>query len=446
MSSGFDSRSAANYSALFDELFPICRSIAGPGLVESLEIFRRHMPLEIESVASGTQVFDWKVPPEWRIKSARLTGPDGRTVVDFADGNLHVVSYSEPVRQTMSLEALQPHLHSLPDQPDLVPYVTAYYRRNWGFCLPHRQREALPPGDYGVEIDSEFVPGGVLFAWCDLPGDSDRLVQLSSYLCHPSLANNELSGPLVLLGLYHRIAGWERRRHSFRFLLNPETIGSLCYLHRHHEELAERLVGGLVLTCLGGPNATLSIKQSRREDRRIDRLAAHLARTDPERWWVRPFDPTGGSDERQFCAPGFDLPIVQAARTIYGEYAEYHTSGDDKAFMDVAQIVDAVDRLEAFLAAFDAAGTFVNQAPYGEPQLGRRGLYPSVNSPQNWGLSDDSTMDQREILNSVLTLLSYADGTRDLIAIAERRDMPVGDLIPIAGRLEAAGLLEFRAE
>ena len=444
MSSGFDSRAAAGYSALFDALFPICRSIAGPGLVESLEIFRRHMPLEIEWVATGTQVFDWQVPPEWRIRSARLTGPDGGTIVDFADSNLHVVSYSEPVRAVLPLEELQAHLHSLPEQPDLVPYVTSYYRRNWGFCLPHRQRAALPPGEYSVEIDSEFVDGGVPFAWCDMPGDSDRLVQLSSYLCHPSLANNELSGPLVLLGLYHRIAGWERRRHSYRFLLNPETIGSLCYLHRHHEDLAERLVGGLVLTCLGGPNPTLSIKRSRREDTRIDRLAEHLARHDPERWRVRPFDPTGGSDERQFCAPGFDLPIAQAARTIYAEYPEYHTSGDDKAFMDLARIVDAVDRLEAFLAAFDAAGTYVNQTPYGEPQLGRRGLYPSVNSPQNWGLSDDSTMDHREILNSVLTLLSYADGSRDLIAIAERRGTAVQDLIPIAARLEAAGLLDFR--
>ena len=445
MASGFDSRSQADYSALFDELFPLCRSITGPGLMDSLELFQRHMPLEVESVASGTRVFDWEAPPEWRIRAARLTGPDGETVVDFADSTLHVVSYSEPVRATLPLEELQPHLHSLPGQPDLVPYVTSYYRRDWGFCLPHRRRAALAPGDYTVEIDSEFADGGVPFAWCDLPGDSDRLVQLSSYLCHPGLANNELSGPLVLLGLYGRIAGWERRRHSYRFLLNPETIGSLCYLHRHHEDLAERLVAGLVLTCLGGPKTPLSIKRSRREDSRIDRLADHFARHDPERWRVRPFDPTGGSDERQFCAPGFDLAVAQAARTIYAEYAEYHTSGDDKAFMDVAQIVESVDRLEAFLRAFDEAGLFVNQAPYGEPQLGRRGLYPSVNSPLTWGLSDDTTMDQREILNSVLTLLSYADGSRDLVAIADKRGVPVADLIPIARRLESAGLLAVRA-
>ena len=446
MSSGFDSRSAAAYSALFDELFPICRSITGPGLWRSLEIFQRFMPLEIESVASGRQVFDWQAPPEWHVRSARLTGPDGRVVVDFADGNLHVVSYSEPVSAQLSLEELQPHLYSLPDQPDLVPYVTSYYDRSWGFCLPDRQRRALPAGEYTAEIDSAFVAGGVPYGWCDLAGDSDRLVQFSSYLCHPSLANNELSGPLVLLGLYRRIAGWERRRHSYRFLLNPETIGSLCYLNGHHEDLARRLVGGLVLTCLGGPKSTLSIKLSRRDGSRINRLAEHLARHGPERWHIRSFDPTGGSDERQFCAPGFDLPIGQAARTIYGEYAEYHTSGDDKAFMDVAQIVDAVDRLEVFARAFDETGTYVNQAPYGEPQLGRRGLYPSVNSPQHWGFSDDSTMDHRQILNSVLTILSYADGSRDLIDIAERRGVPVADLVPIVRRLESAGLLAFQAE
>ena len=445
MAGAFDSRSAAAYSALFDTLFPICRSITGPGLHKSLEIFQRVMPLEIESVPSGTAVFDWEVPPEWRIRGARLTGPDGRTIVDFADSNLHVVSYSEPFSGRVSLDALQPHLHSIPEQPDLVPYVTAYYDRGWGFCLPHRRRESLPPGDYTVEIDSEFAAGGVPYGWCDVSGDSDRLVQLSSYLCHPSLANNELSGPLVLLGLYHRLRGWERRRHTYRFLLNPETIGSLCYLHNHHRDLAERLAGGLVLTCLGGPNATLSIKLARREDARVNRLAAHFAKHAADRWRVRPFDPTGGSDERQFCAPGFDLPIGQAARTIYGDYPQYHTSGDDKAFMDLAQIVDAVDRLEAFLLAFDESGIWVNQAPYGEPQLGKRGLYPSVNSPETWGFSDDSTMDHREILNSVLTILSYADGARDLIDIAERRGVPVQDLIPIVRRLDSAGLLARQA-
>ena len=438
--------SEAALSHVFDRLFPICRSIAGEGLRESYRIIGEHMPLTLEGVASGTPVFDWTVPPEWRIRGARLTAPDGTVVADFAATNLSVVNYAEPVDRVLSLEDLRPHLYALPDQPDLVPYVTSYYRRNWGFCLPHRTAAALPPGDYHARIDSDFVDGEVTFATAELPGDTDGLVLLTSYLCHPSMANNELSGPLVLLGLYDRIRRWPRRRLTYRFLLNPETIGSLCYLHRHGDELRRRLVGGLVLTCLGGPQPSLSYKRSRRETAPVDRLAAHLAQRQPDRWRLRPFDPSTGSDERQFCAPGFDLPMGQVARTVYGEYDGYHTSGDTKEMMDIAQLVRSIDQIEGYLKAFDGNARYENQAPYGEPQLGRRGLYPNINSPTLWGFSTDDRMDHRQMLSLILYTLNYADGRHDLIDIADKAGCTVGDLLPIVAKLEEGGLLKPQAE
>ena len=437
-----DPISAADLSRLFDRLFPICRSIAGDGLRESYRIIGDHMPLTLEGVPSGTPVFDWTVPPEWRIRGARLTAPDGTVVADFAASNLNVVNYAEPVDRVLPLDALRPHLYSLPDRPDAVPYVTSYYRRNWGFCLPHRVAASLPAGDYHAWIDSDFVDGEVTFATAELAGETDALVLLTSYLCHPSMANNELSGPLVLLGLYDRIRRWPRRRLTYRFLLNPETIGSLCYLYRHGDDLRHRLVGGLVLTCLGGPQPSLSYKRSRRETAPGDRLAVHLADRQPDRWRLRTFDPSIGSDERQFCSPGFNLPMGQMARTVYGQYDGYHTSGDTKDVMDIAQLMRSIDQIEAYLKAFDGNGRYENLAPYGEPQLGRRGLYPNVNSPALWGFSTDDRMDHRRMLTLILYVLNYADGQHDLIDIADKAGCTVDDLLAIVARLEEGGLLK----
>ena len=438
--------SEADLSRLFDRLFPICRSIAGEGLRESYRIIGDHMPLTLEGVPSGTQVFDWTVPPEWRIRGARLTAPDGSVVADFAASNLNVVNYAEPVDRVLSLDALRPHLHSLPDRPDVVPYVTSYYRRNWGFCLPHRTAAALPAGDYHAWIDSDFVDGEVTFASAELTGETGALVLLTSYLCHPSMANNELSGPLVLLGLYDRIRRWPRRRLTYRFLLNPETMGSLCYLYRYGDDLRQRLVGGLVLTCLGGPQPSLSYKRSRRETAPCDRLAAHLADRQPDHWRLRAFDPSIGSDERQFCSPGFNLPMGQMARTVYGQYDGYHTSGDTKDVMDIAQLMRSIDQIETYLKAFDGNGRYENLAPYGEPQLGRRGLYPSVNSPALWGFSTDDRMDHRRMLTLILYVLNYADGQHDLIDIADKAGCTVGELLAIVARLEEGGLLRRQEE
>lgn len=426
---------------LFDRLFPLLRSITGPGIEQSYAILSEHMPLELMSIPSGTKVFDWTVPPEWACRSARLTDPSGKVVCDLTMSNLHVLNYSDRVNTSLPLAELQKHLHSLPHLPDAVPYVTSYYNRTWGFCVSDRVRQGLKnDGMYRAEIDADFSEGKVSLAHTFLEGQSNREILLSSYLCHPSLANNELSGPLVLLGLYRRISQWPNRHHRFRFVLNPETIGSLCYLHLHGEHLKTHLDAGLVLTCLGGAAKQLSYKSSRREDATVDRLARHWnARGEPLR--LRPFTPAGGSDERQYCSPGFNLPVGQMARDVYGEYSGYHNSLDTKDSMTIEALVDSIDRIEHFLKELDQSGPWQNLFPHGEPQLGHRGLYPTLNSANTWKTSSDEIFDGRVILERILYMLNYSDGQNDLISIAGRCGCTVADLLPVVRCLQESGLL-----
>ena len=440
----FDSTSESSYSAIYDELFPICRSISGPGLRQSLEIFSRYMPIRIEGTRSGTQVYDWVVPQEWSIDSAVLTGPDGEVVCDFADSNLHVVNYSVPIDQEMSLEDLLPHLHGIPRLPSLVPYVTSYYRDNWGFCLPQDKIDSLKPGQYHAKIVSNKYDGEVNFATHSLSGECSREFLISSYLCHPSMANNELSGPLVLLGLYDRISKWRKRRYTYRFALVPETIGSICLLNKYGETFKQKLEAGLVLTCLGGPKPHLSYKTTRRTNTVLDQLVSHIRRHGINAYDIRPFTPVGGSDERQYCSPGFNLPVGQMARTIYGEYDEYHTSGDNKEFMDTRALLKSVDDLEQLLTLHEYAGCFQNLAPYGEPQLGKRGLYPSMNSPTKWRLSNDEMSDGRTMLERMLYILNYSDGETPMLAIADMMNCSLTSLIPIIDKLEENSLLKMK--
>jgi aminopeptidase-like protein len=442
---------ASFLSELYDELFPILRSITGPGVSETLDIIGRYMPLGIETIATGTQVFDWQVPPSWHCRSAVLTGPEGTVLADLAASTLAVVNYSQPVDETLDLEALQPHLHSLPALPDAVPYVTSYYKRAWGFCLPHRVREQLQPGRYRARIVSEFRDdAGVQVAQAVLPGESDAEILLSSYVCHPSMANNELSGPLALLGLYRRLAAWPRRRFTYRFVLHPETIGSLCFLARHGEHVRAQMTAGMVLNCTGGDHDALSYKLSRGGQSLLDRLMGHLAAL-PDRGRaavglpvaLRPFDPTGGSDERQYNAPGFNLPFGQLARTPPGAYPAYHTSLDTKEYMGIETVEGTIDALEQVLRLAEIGAHYVNLSPYGEPQLGRRDLYPNTNSRANEGNSADNVTDGRTFLNRILYTLNYADGQHDGLDIAARCGAPLGEMAPVIETLERNGLLRF---
>lgn len=427
---------------VFDELYPLLRSITGPGIEQSFEILGQYMPLEIFGVQSGIQVFDWVTPPEWHCYSATLTGPDGDVICDLKKSNLHVINYSEGVDKILTLDELQQHLHSLVNLPNAIPYVTSYYKRNWGFCISQKLRDSLRPGNYHAKINATFKLGRIPLAQTLIDGESDREILISSYLCHPSLANNELSGPLVLLGLYKRIARWPNRRHKFRFVLNPETIGSLCYLYKYGDHLKAKMDAGIVLTCLGGPGQ-LSYKQSRRENAKIDRLADHWVKRG-ESMNIRPFTPTSGSDERQYCSPGFNLPVGQFARSIYGDYEGYHNSLDTKEFMTIESLIESIDSIENFLQELDQVGNWINLAPYGEPQLGRRGLYPNLNAASTWQASSDDEFDSRVVLERLLYVLSYSDDHHDLIDISRRCGCTVRDLIPIANRLHAAGILGFK--
>jgi|JI7StandDraft_1071085.scaffolds.fasta_scaffold00562_20 aminopeptidase-like protein len=438
-------------NALFDQLFPICRSITGAGIRQSMHMLQQVMPLQIHAVPSGRKVFDWEVPPEWQLHRATLTAPDGTVILDTDSSNLHVLNFSTPFIGELSLEELQPHLYSIPELPTAIPYVTSYYQRRWGLCLSHEQRQALTPGRYNVQIDTEIRAGVLNYATAFLPGDSGETILITSYLCHPSLANNELSGPLALAQLYHLLAELPQRRYSYQFLLIPETIGSITYLATEGKDLAPNLVAGMVLTCLGGPNQTLSLKMSRRDwigqPSAIDRFARQLAMLDAEHFSVRDFTPCSGSDERQFCSPHINWPMLQAARTVYGDYAGYHNSLDDKAFMSIAQVEQSAQRLCQFWQLFELQDCYVRcTVDGGEPQLGKRGLYPTTNGPMTNQLSRDGRKDGRYVLNLLLQLLSLADGQFTLAAIAQKLAAPLLDLLPIVLELKREGLIELSVE
>jgi aminopeptidase-like protein len=312
--------------------------------------------------------------------------------------------------------------------------VTSYYERNWGFCLPHTVYESLPEGEYHAHIDSELDEDGKLnYAHTVLEGESDREILLSTYLCHPSLANNELSGPLVMASLYKRIAAWDNRKFTYRFVILPETIGSLTYLSEYGSHLQDNLVAGLVLTCLGGPEGNLSYKKTRREDALIDEVVQHIDNYTDQDLRFRHFD-TKGSDERQYCSPGFNLPVGQFARTVYGEYDGYHNSLDTKEFMRIDPLVDAAETIENCLRTFEYAGYYMNQQPYGEPMMSKRDLYPTVNSP------DSGT--RRDLTRKMMRILNFSDGTNSLVDIAERYDVPVKELHPATDALINSDLLE----
>ena len=353
---------------------------------------------------SGSQVFDWTVPQEWEISEAYLIDPEGKRIADFQESNLAVVNYSTPVDENLDLDELQKHLHSIPDHPTWIPYVTSYYQTNWGFCLPHTVRHSLKPGNYRAVIKSALKEGTVDYGMALLKGGSSgKVVLISSYLCHPSMANNELSGPIVLAALYDRISRWPKRKFDYLFVINPETIGSICFLHKHGQWLASSMQAGLVLTCLGGAHPKLSYKRSRMGRSTLDVLFDKLNREDA--CDIRGFNPSEGSDERQYCSAGFNLPVGQVARTTYGTHPEYHTSADDKKFVRLDMFPETISQLERILKLHEICQPLTREQPYCELQLGKRGLYPNINSPLTREKSTDSFLDNRQQLRAISFIL-----------------------------------------
>ena len=414
--------------ALARRLWPLHRSLTGQGTRESLCLIQKVLPgLTLHEVPSGTQVFDWTIPDEWTMRDATLTDPDGNLVVAYSESNLHVVGYSVPIDASLDLEELQEHLHSIPEQPDAVPYVTSYYNPRWGFCLTHELRQALKPGRYHARIDSTLEPGSLTYGELILPGESADEIFISTYICHPSLANNELSGPVVATALATYVMSLPRHHYTYRFAFTPESIGAIAYAACNLESLRRNVVAAINLSCIGDDRAYTYLA-SRNGNLRIDRLAKRVIRT---RENVREYSYLGrGSDERHYGAPGVDLPMISLMRSRYADYPEYHTSLDDlDRVVTPSGLQGGFDLVRDVIDAMEAEPVLVTTVR-GEPQLGRRGLYHTVQKK--------STPEDVMLRTNIL---AYADGHHTLSDMVELFNAPLSTLRPMVDELISHGLL-----
>jgi aminopeptidase-like protein len=413
---------------LIRELYPLCRSLTGDGVRETLRILGRFVPLEVHEVPSGTPVFDWTVPREWNLREAWIATPDGRRVVDARDSNLHVVSYSTPLRRRVPLAELQAHLHSLPDRPDWIPYRTSYYHESWGFCVSERQRAALTDPEYEVCIDATLAPGSLCYGEWLLPGRSAREILISTHVCHPSLCNDNLSGIAVAALLARRLRERERE-YSYRFLFVPGTIGSITWLARNAES-AHRIAHGLTLVCLGD-GSPFTWKRTLRGDAEVDRAAALTLRESGFAHQLIDWFPFG-YDERQYGSPGFRLAVGSLMRARHGRFPEYHTSADDLDFVAPGPLQESLEVVSALLDVLDGNRVYRSTSPFGEPQLGRRGLYRAMGGEP----------DVAELELAMLWVLALADGAHALLDVAERSGLRFAQLRRAAELLHAHALLE----
>jgi aminopeptidase-like protein len=416
---------------LMSELFPICRSITGAGLRETLARIDKIVPLELTEVPSGTQVFDWTVPREWNVRDAWVADRTFRRVIDFRSSNLHVVNYSGPVRRQLTLSELRPHLHTVPDHPAWVPYRTSYYADDWGFCLSEDALRQLPDDVYEVVVDATLEDGSMTYGECVLPGASSDEVLISSHVCHPSLANDNLSGVVVAV-LLASVLGSVDRRLTYRFVFAPGTIGAITWLARNEASL-DRIIGGLVLACVGDPTQ-LVYKRSRRGNAHIDRAAAHVLHHRGAGDEVIPFSPYG-NDERQYCSPGFDLPIGALTRAGHDRSERHHTSADDVASISADALADTLVACLEMARILEDDAVAVSLNPKGEPQLGRRGLYRAFGG----------RAEQAALESALLWVMSGGDGIQSLLDIAVTSGLPFDVVHEAAGALEDVNLVERRS-
>lgn len=415
---------------LIAELYPLCRSITGNGVRDSLAVLQRRIPLALHEVPSGTKVLDWKVPKEWNIRDAYIKNSKGERVVDFARSNLHVLNYSVPVRRTMPLSELKAHIFTLPDRPDWIPYRTSYYEESWGFCMSHAQLEALPEGHYEAVIDSFLENGSLTYGELYLPGERPEEVLFSCHLCHPSLCNDNLSGVAVHTLLAERLSLMPRR-YSYRFLFIPGTIGSLTWLALNEEGLG-RIAHGIVTAGVGdaGP---FTYKKSRRGDAAIDSAVVTALRDSGAEYRIDEFTPYG-YDERQYCSPGYNLPVGCLMRTPHGSYPEYHTSADNLSFVRPEYLGETFSLYLSIIQVLERNTTLLNLNPKGEPQLGRRGLYRGLGDSEN-------RKDRRLREQALLWVLNLSDGDHSLLEIAGRAGLSFRLVAEAADLLAAQGLL-----
>jgi aminopeptidase-like protein len=432
---------------LMEELFPICRSITGNGVRQTLEIIRKHIPLETHEVPSGTKVFDWTIPKEWNIHDAYIIAPNGEKIVDFKKSNLHVLNYSIPINQKISLSELKKHVYTIPEKPDLIPYVTSYYSENWGFCMSYNEFLNLKEGEYHVVIDSKLDAGSLTYGEYFIRGKNENEILLSCYVCHPSMCNDNLSGIVLLTMLAKYLRNFENN-YSIRFLFIPETIGAITWLHINENNVS-KIKHGLVATCLGD-SGSLTYKKTRDGDAEIDKIVENILKKLDTKFRVLDFFPWG-SDERQFCSPGFNLPVGSLFRSIYGanEFPEYHTSGDNLNFMNINSLTESfVTYLSALfelehnfqpnlqnsksnisknfknkdeMVKSESNEKYLNLNPKCEPQLGKRGIYHQIGGQENM-------MKQRRIEFAIFWILNLSDGKHTIHDISKRSGISLEDL------------------
>lgn len=416
--------------SLVERIFPICRSITGNGVRQTLKILQEYAPdIKIHEVPSGTKVFDWTVPSEWNIEDAYVEDEEGHKVIDFQKTNLSVVGYSLPMDKIMTLEELKEIIYTQPGQPEVIPYVTSYYKERSGFCMAEQELEKLKPGKFHAVIKSSLnKEGSLTYGEAYIPGETEKEILISTYVCHPSMANNECSGPAVSVFLQKYIKSLPKRKYSYRFIYIPETIGSITYLSTHYQEMKANTVAGLNLSCVGD-NYNYSFIQTRYGKTLTDKLLHNLLSFHYPEYKAYSFLDRG-SDERQFCAPGIDLPVCSVCRTKYGEFKEYHTSADNLDYISAEGLEGSLTLCQLFVNAMEYYGYYQIKCLC-EPQLGKRGLYPTISQKGSYNE-----------VKAMTDFIAYADGTNDLIDISNIIQVPIDKLIPIVEKLTEYDLLE----
>jgi aminopeptidase-like protein len=409
----------------FDRLWPINRSLTGDGNRETFKILSEIIDIKVQEIPSGTECFDWTVPPEWNVKEAWIKDSKGNTIVDFTINNLHLLGYSEPFKGKLSFEKIKAHIYTLPEQPTLIPYLTSYYKLRWGFCMSHEQFLSLDKDEtYEICIDSKLdEKGSMTMGEAFIEGSSDKEILFSTYICHPSLASNELSGPLVSAFIYQSLKSQKNLKYSYRFVFVPETIGSICLLSQKGDYFKEKLSAGFVITCIGD-DGNFTYKKSRIGNSLPDRAAEMILKQTEKKYNIIDFFPSG-SDERQYCSPGFNLPVGSLMRTMYGVYPEYHTSGDNKNYISFEAMEKSVNKYLAILELLERNKKYINKMPFCEPQLGKRGLYPNLGSQKV----------TEKFVSTMMWILNLSDGLNDLIDISEKTNIPVVELYPVIDKL-----------
>ena len=407
---------------LATRLFPICRSITGDGFRQSLEMIREQVPeMQVFEVPTGTQVFDWTIPREWNIRGGWIRNKQGETIIDFRNSNLHVLGYSVPIHQTVSREELLEHVYTQPEQPDWIPYVTSYYKERWGFCMSERQKQQLTDEEYEVCIDSTLADGSLTYGELIVPGETDEEIFFSTYLCHPSMANNELSGPCLMTALIKYVQSLKSRRYTYRFIIVPETIGSITYLSRNLKTMQQHVKAGFVLSCVGD-DRTYSMVSTKYEDTLADRVLENVLRFHyPD--YIRYSFMKRASDERQYGSAGVGLPVCAFCRSKYHEYPEYHTSADDLSLISPEGLQGSYEVMVKVIDALEHNRHYCMTVPC-EPQLGKRGLYPTISQKGTYAA-----------FRAMQHFTAYADGRNDLIDISNLIGTPVDQLIPIVAKL-----------